>query len=71
MSRLLIHEETGDDWQVWISLDDHDPLNDPFGFIIGTGKTRDAAVADAVRDLEAILEQLQAPPGTIEERSRT
>ena len=52
-------------WNVWISLPDHDPLTDDFGFVIGTGKTRDKAVAQAVHELETIIERLQVPAGLI------
>lgn len=66
---LLIVSEGDADWHVWMSLEDHDPLDDAFGFIIGSGETRDAAVADAVASLEAATARLQSPPGVVPERA--
>jgi len=56
-----VHVRYEDGWQVWITLDGHDPIEDAFGFIVGTGDTRDEAVAAAVKDLEAAIEELQQP----------
>ena len=64
---LLITGTEGD-YSVWISLEQHDPVLDPYGFIIGTSDTRDGAVADAVASLEAAIDQLQAPRGVVPER---
>ena len=64
---LLIEASDGE-YSVWVSLPDHDPIKDAFGFVIGTGVTRDQAVAAAVVELEDLLGRLQGPPGTIEER---
>lgn len=69
-SALLITHAADDDWNVWISLPDHDPVEDSYGFIVGSGSTRDDAVASAVRDLETLLERLQSPPGHIRERKQ-
>jgi hypothetical protein len=66
---LLITREGHDDWNVWITLPGCDALEDRFGFICGTGNTREQAVADAVRGLEDALERLQAPAGVIPERA--
>jgi hypothetical protein len=47
------------DWEVWLQLaGDVEP---PSGntICIGTGATRNEAIADAVRDLEDVVEQLQ------------
>ena len=66
--QLVIVKDTEDDWSVWMSLPDHDPLRDAFGFVIGSGTTRDAAVANAVRELESEIEQLQGPIGVVEQR---
>ncbi len=68
-SALLIQRGEGD-WSVWISLPDHHPIRDPFGFIIGSGATRDEAVADAVKGLELLVDRLQGPPGTIREERK-
>ena len=70
MSRLLILSEGASDWSVWFSLDEHDPITDPFGFCIGTGQTRAAAIEDAIEDLGAAIDQLRSPDGTIEERQQ-
>jgi hypothetical protein len=68
-SSLLITSNGPEDWAVWISLEDSDPLTDAFWFVIGSGATRDAAVADAVATLEEAVERLQSPhQGVIEER---
>ena len=67
MSALLITHEAGRDWQVWITLPGHDALLDPFGFVIGSGATRQDAVGEAVADLEQLIERLQSPPGVVAE----
>jgi hypothetical protein len=67
--KLLITHDRGGDWNVWATLPDHDPLHDVYGFVVGVGKSRDAAVADAVAVFEAAIEELQAPPGAVEERA--
>lgn len=64
---LVIVGDEGD-YNVWISLPDHDPVRDAFGFVIGCGDTRDAAVADAVASLEGALSALQSPRGLVPER---
>lgn len=52
-------------YEVWIGpigdLEDDNIIN---AFIAGLGATRDEAVADAVRSLEAITETLQGEPGS-------
>ena len=68
MALSLLVTRNGLDWDVWISLPDHDPIEDAFGFVVGVGRTRDAAVADAVQALEEAVERLQAPPGQLKER---
>ncbi len=68
-SNLLITRHGGNDWSVWITLPNHDALNDAVGFVIGSGETRDAAVASAVADLESALRRLQSPQGEVEERA--
>ena len=68
-SNLLITHKGDDDWDVWITLPDHDAIHDAVGFIIGSGETRDAAVAAAVADLESAVERLQSPRGGVQERA--
>lgn len=68
---LITKPKDGIEWCVWMTLPGHDPIADAFGFVIGTGSTRDASVADAVAALEDVVERLQAPRdpvGGIEER---
>lgn len=65
---LLVTHRSGSDYSVWISLPGHDPVLDPYGFIVGCGDTRDEAMSDAVDCLEAAIEQMQAPIGVIAER---
>lgn len=70
MSRIAILDDGPDDWQVWIALEDERPPH-VLSFIIGSGKTRDEAVAAAVADLEACIDKLQGPllpPGTPDPR---
>lgn len=62
MSRVMVYEVGTDDWEVWIGLDDEDPLESPVGFCLGHAATRDGAVAQAVADLEAAVAELQRPP---------
>lgn len=68
MSALRVQRD-GDDWLVWIGLEgDGDISREGLGFVIGVGKTRDAAVAEAVADLEAVVARLQeAPPESADE----
>lgn len=51
----------GGEWEVWLSLDDGTKAPAGLSFVIGVGATRDEAVADAVKDLEAKIQQLQQP----------
>ena len=57
----VLQDNDGDGWNVWIGLEGDMPAPQGFSFIIGSGATRDEALADAVKDLEAALEQLQQP----------
>lgn len=61
MSRIHIVEPDAHSqaWQVWISLENEHGIEQGEAFIIGSGATRDEAVAGAVADLEAQIEQLQ------------
>lgn len=71
LSIVITEEVSEPHWNVWVSLPDHDPVNDPFGFVIGVGSTRDVAVEDAVAVLEDCCDRLQAqrdPVNGIEER---
>ena len=60
MSAITVLRD-GDDWDVWMNLDDGTTAPGGLSFVIGSGATRDEAVADAVKDLEAALDQLQQP----------
>ena len=63
MMMIVVREERPGDWQAWIGLgDDGDPSREGVGFVIGRGPTRDEALAAAVADLEAVVEQLQSEP---------
>jgi hypothetical protein len=59
MSLVTILKD-GDDWSVWIQLEDGSKPTEGLAFVIGCGKTLDEAVADAVRDLEAAIDELHA-----------
>jgi hypothetical protein len=63
MSALTIRDDNGD-WQVWIALKKGNPTRMNESFIVGMGATRDEAVADAVKDLETCIDELQAEPVT-------
>lgn len=57
-----IYVEDGEH-EVWVGpAGDLEAGNVINAFIAGLGQTRDDAVADAVRKLEAVVEALQAPP---------
>ncbi len=61
MSRVHLVEDSwgaGTHWEVWLDTD----VGEQDGLCIGSGATRDQAVADAVTELEAALEELQHPP---------
>ncbi len=53
-------------YEVWIGpasdLESNNVIN---AFVAGIGSTRDAAVTEAVGELEAVLERLQGPPALI------
>lgn len=53
----LIHIFRNGDWEVWVNCEDQNFS----GLCVGTGSTRDEAVAEAVTALEAIVELLQRP----------
>ena len=57
---------TGSEYEVWYGVtdDDNNVIN---AHIIGLGPTREAAVADAVREIEAVEALLQSPPGVVPE----
>jgi hypothetical protein len=56
--RLHVYKERdGDGWAVWLNTE----VSDFDGLCLALGSTRDAAVADAVKGLEAVLEKLQGP----------
>jgi hypothetical protein len=58
---LLTVHYTDSEFEVWLSTE-----VDAFdGLCIGDGVTRDTAVANAVKVLEAALEELQNPPARI------
>lgn len=65
--KLLITYCGTNDWNVWVTTDGEHPIRGPFGFIVGGGATRDEAVAEAVKDLEVAIEELQSPPGVVDE----
>lgn len=58
-TRVRIFEEAPGDWQAWLDTD----AQNFDGLCIGVGTTRDAAVADAVRELEEVVCELQQEPG--------
>jgi len=58
MSAITVTGE-GTDWDVWINLDDGTTAPSGLSFIIGSGATHEEAVAAAVADLEAAIDQLQ------------
>lgn len=51
-----------EDWQAWIGWDGDGRADDVTGWIIGAGPTRDAAVTEAVAELEAAVEKLRTKP---------
>ena len=57
---------TETEWHVWVQMEAGDPRRMGGSFIIGAGATRDEAVASAVQDLEAALEELQGPPKAVD-----
>lgn len=57
--RLHILQDFDGEWVVWLNTE----VTDFDGLVIGTGRTRDEAVAAAVKTAEAIEANLQGPPG--------
>lgn len=62
MNEIVIYRD--DEYEVWCGVDGDNTIN---ATVIGTGPTRDVAVADAVTYLESALTALQAPPGAVRE----
>lgn len=62
MNTLVIYRDNH--YEVWFGVDGDNIIN---AHVIGTGPTRDTAVADAVQHLESALEALQSPPGVVRE----
>jgi len=58
MAVIHIVEDTDGSVQVWVDV----PGAELDGIIVGLGESRDDAIADAVRTLEALTAQLQSPP---------
>lgn len=40
------------DWQVWVALEDSDPIAQHESFVIGVGDTKARAFTDAAKELE-------------------
>lgn len=62
--RTHVKQHAPGEWHVWTSLDtiateDLDAVGE--SFIIGIGSTEAAAKADAVKDLQAAIAELQGP----------
>lgn len=55
--RVHVCEMDGD-WEVWLNCEDMDFT----GLCVSVGTTRDDALAQAVKSLEAVVEHLQSPP---------
>jgi hypothetical protein len=67
---LYLREETNDEWYVHITHLDSDPAEECL-VCIGSGETREAAVADAVRTLTEAITSLRGPtPAQMEETLR-
>ncbi len=66
MSVVKIFDYKCGEFAVWLDTEvaDHD------GLCIGLGATRDEAVAQAVKDLEARLAELQMPPVAFQTREQ-
>jgi hypothetical protein len=64
MNGLVIYRDD-QQYEVWCGVDDGDNIIN--AHIIGTGPTRDEAVAEAVQHLESALEALQSPHGVVQE----
>lgn len=68
----LVLVDDGEDhdarWNAWLSLPEHDPVNDEYGFVIGWGSTRAQAVEQAVKELERVIFRLRHATD-IQERS--
>jgi hypothetical protein len=57
-SNLLHICEMGGEWEIWLNTEDADFT----GLCVAVGSTRQDAVTEAVRVLEAAVEELQKPP---------
>lgn len=63
----IVREEDG--YEVWCGVDGitETSVNIINAHIVGTGETRQEAVANAVTHLELVLDALQSPPGVVRE----
>lgn len=59
MSYLTIRQHGFNDWMVWIALERGDPTRLGMSFVIGGGATREEAIKDAQRDIDACSAELQ------------
>lgn len=65
--RLTLRKYDFDEWSIWVSLQPHEQEGWPAvedqseSFIVGTGKTREFAIADAGTNLEDAIRRLQTP----------
>jgi hypothetical protein len=56
---LTVHDDPHGGVNVWAGLEGSDPRADAFGFIIGTGETRDDAINDALRSIARAVGELK------------
>lgn len=64
MPSTIVYRDV-DGFEVWIGPDVARTENIKDAFIVGVGLTLGAALAEAVKELEAITEMLQSPPGNL------
>jgi hypothetical protein len=52
---ITMHEDSDGGFEMWVGLEGSDPRADAFGFMVGQGETREAAIEDGTREMARAL----------------
>lgn len=65
---LTVHEDPHGGFNVWAGLEGSDPRADAFGFIVGTGETREEAIREATQTIARAIGELRSLENMRKER---